>query len=545
MALDNRPRASFSLHHLTIDKPMSDEATVPRPTASRTQVEIVPTLTIIAHPNPERVPSQLRLLGTVEVSRTSPSFTQLSDNHPRPLGDRYISRSPIVFKPEDNAVWLLPLERRIEVLADGKPITEPTRFDHQDVERGVILTLHGRVALLLHYTPIRPTVAGDTLGLEGCSAEIERVRQDIRTLGDLNVPVLIRGESGTGKELIASAIHRESLRAEQPYEALNMATLSASLAASELFGHVRGAFTGADRNHTGCFVRCDGGTLFLDEIGETPIDTQAQLLRVLETHDVRPVGGSSSKTVDVRVIAATDADLEGAVRQGDFREALLQRLAGFRIVVPPLRQRRVDIGPLVYFFARKELEAVGMTRLLDASNEEQPWISATTVARLAAYHWPGNVRELRNVIRQLVIAGRHHPEMSMGSELDALLRPSKPEPKPDEADVLDTLTPGASSSGARSHYRAPGGVSEDELLAVLKQNGYRLAPTAKDLNLSRTSLYALIEQSSKIRKAADLDRNEIVEALARAGGKLPAAAMALEVSAHALKLRMRALGLSD
>src|SRR5690606_9255737 len=199
---------------------------------------------------------------------------------------------------------------------------------------------------------------------------------------------LIRGESGTGKELIARAIHRESLRAEQPYEALNMATLSASLAASELFGHVRGAFTGADRNHTGCFVRCDSGTLFLDEIGETPIDTQAQLLRVLETRDVRPVGGSAPKTVDVRVIAATDADLEGAVRQGNFREALLQRLAGFRIIVPPLRERRVDIGPLIYHFARLELQTVGMTSLLEPSDERQPWISATTVARLCAYHWP-------------------------------------------------------------------------------------------------------------------------------------------------------------
>jgi two-component system nitrogen regulation response regulator GlnG len=407
-----------------------------------------------------------------------------------------------------------------------------------------VIKLHGRIVLLLHLGVARRTgKAGDTLGLEGCSDAIERVRQDIRIVGELNVPVLIRGESGTGKELIASAIHRESPRAARAYEALNMATLSASLAASELFGHVRGAFTGADRNHIGCFVRCDGGTLFLDEIGETPIDTQAQLLRVLETSDIRPVGGSASKIVDVRVIAATDADLEGAVRQGDFREALLQRLAGFRIVVPPLRERRVDIGPLIYHFARIELAAVGMTGLLDGTDQapEQPWISAPTVARLIAYHWPGNVRELRNIVRQLVIAGRRHAEMSLGSDLDALLRPTaKSSVTPPAVDELQTFE----SPAARSHYRVPGEIDEDQLLEVLRANAYRLAPTAKALNLSRTSLYALVEQSSRIRKASDLSVEQIHEALA-AARNLPAAAVALEVSAHALKLRMRALGIAD
>jgi two-component system nitrogen regulation response regulator GlnG len=536
---------THAFRHLT-EKPMNDEATVPRPTMTRQRTDVVPTLTVIAHPNPERVPSQLKIRATVQISRTAPSFTSVATGLPRPLGDRYISRSPITVKPEDDAVWILPGEGRIEVVADGKPLTEPTRFEHADIERGVVLTLHGRVALLLHHAPAKNTPVVDKLGLEGCSAEIERVRQDIRIVGDLNVPVLIRGESGTGKELIARAIHSESPRAEGPYEALNMATLSASLAASELFGHVRGAFTGADRNHTGCFVRCDGGTLF---IGETPIDTQAQLLRVLETHDIRPVGGSSSKTVDVRVIAATDADLEGAVRQGTFREALLQRLAGFRIMVPALRERRVDIGPLIYHFARIELESVGMAHLLDPADTEQPWISATTVARLSAYHWPGNVRELRNVVRQLVIAGRYHPEMSLGSDFDALLRSSAPVKvmkvgRQPDSDGLETLDPRASSP-ARSNYRSPSDVSEDELIETLRAKAYRLAPTAKALNLSRTSLYSLVEQSSRIRKAADIDGEEITAALEAAGDKLAEAAMALEVSAHALKLRMRALGMVE
>ena len=527
---------------------MSDEATVPRPTMTQQRADLIPTLTIIAHPNPARVPSQIKVMGTLQVSRTTPAFIQLSDGQPRPIGDRYISRSPIIVKPEGDSIWVLPGERRIEVLINGELLTEPVRFERADIEEGVVMTLHGRIALMLHYGPSGAHPGTDKLGLEGCSEGIERVRQDIRIVGDLNVPVLIRGESGTGKELIARAIHRQSPRADRQYEALNMATLSSSLAASELFGHVRGAFTGADRNHTGCFVRCDQGTLFLDEIGETPVDTQAQLLRVLETRDVRPVGGSATKTVDVRVIAATDANLESAVQRGSFREALLQRLAGFRILIPALRDRRVDIGPLIYHFARTELEAVNMTHLLEPAEGEQPWLSASTVARLSAYHWPGNVRELRNVVRQLVIAGRHQQEMSLGSDLDALLRPATdpameagaPTFDPNSLDTLDAPRP-----MPRSNYRAPSEVSEDELIDALEANNYRLAPTAKSLNLSRTSLYALVEQSSRVRKAADIGKEEISAAVAKAGGKLTVAAANLEVSTHALKLRMRALGIAD
>jgi two-component system nitrogen regulation response regulator GlnG len=531
-------------YHLRV----SDEATVPRQEFARSRVGTVPMLTVIGHPDPERVPSQLRLVGTVALSRTSPNFTQLSDGHPRPLGDRYLSRSPIAVKPEGDSVWLFPNEK-IDVEADGRALSEPTRFDREELERGVVLLLSGRVVLLLHLGSERPPQIGRELGLIGCSSALARVRDDIRMVGDLPVPVLIRGESGTGKELIAGAIHRESPRANRHYEALNMATLSPALAASELFGHVRGAFTGADRNHDGCFVRADGGTLFLDEIGETPIDTQAQLLRVLETRDVRPVGGSITRRVDVRVIAATDADLESAVRQGGFREALLQRLAGFRIVVPPLRERRVDIGPLLYHFVRAELESLGKPELLQPVDADQPWISAATVARLARYHWPGNVRELRNVIRQLVIAGRFQSEVSLGTDLEALLRPLDSatthaiSQQAVELQAQETLEPGPHNNAAR--YRAPGEVDEDELLRTLRAHGYRLAPTAKALNLSRTSLYALVEQSSRIRKAADLDSDEINDALAKADGKLTEAAMTLEVSAHALKLRMRALGLSD
>jgi two-component system, NtrC family, nitrogen regulation response regulator GlnG len=528
---------------------VSEEATVPRPELIRAGSKRVPVLTILAHPDPSRVPSHLRLTGTVQLSRTSPSFTHPSDGYPQPLGDRYLSRTPMVFKPEYDSVWIIP-SAKIEVEADGEPITEATRFDAAALDRGVVLLLHGRVTLLLHCCVTRPVRAGEgELGLIGCSDALADVREAIRAVSELSVPVLLRGESGTGKELIAQAIHRQSPRADGRYEAINVSTLAPSLAASELFGHARGAFTGAERAHEGCFVRADGGTLFLDEIGEIPVDVQAQLLRVLESQDFRPVGGSASRRVDVRVIAATDADLEAAVRRGSFREALLQRLAGFRIVVPPLRERRVDVGPLLYHFVRVELDALGRPELLRPAEHQQPWISAATVARLARYHWPGNVRELRNVARQLVIAGRGQVELSLGTDLDLLLRPLDPLDSAQlraiasaavELDNQDTLA-GRPPAG----YRNPAEVGEDELLHTLKAHRYRLAPTAKALQLSRTSLYALIAQSDRVRKANELGVTEIAAALTAAGGRLDDAAMALEVSAHALKLRLRALGLAD
>ena len=528
---------------------MSDEATVPRPELARVGLDRVATLTVLAHPDPSRVPSHLRLTGTVQLSRTTPAFTHPSDGYPRPLADRYLSRSPMVFKPEHDSVWIIPCPK-IDVEADGEPVREATRFDAADLERGVVLLLHGRIALLLHTTASRaPGPVDGDLGLIGCSDALARVRESVRAVSELPVPVLLRGESGTGKELIAQAIHRHSPRAGAQYEAVNVATLAPTLAASELFGHVRGAFTGADRAHDGCFVRADGGTLFLDEIGEIPVDVQAQLLRVLESHDLRPVGGSAARRVDVRVIAATDADLEAAVGRGSFREALLQRLAGFRIVVPPLRERRVDVGPLLYHFVRVELDALGRADLLRPAETEQPWVSAATVARLARYHWPGNVRELRNVARQLVIAGRGQAELSLGTDLDLLLRPADPLDSAQfraitraavELDSQDTL-----AGRPVNRYRNPTEVSEDELLEALRAHHYRLAPTAKALQLSRTSLYALVEQSPRVRKAGDLGAAEIQAALDQHGGRLEDAAMALEVSAHALKLRLHALGLAD
>ena len=210
--------------------------------------------------------------------------------------------------------------------------------------------------------------------------------------------VLITGESGTGKELIARAIHNQSLRADKPFITVNSANLPTELLESELFGHVRGAFTGAIAARKGYFEVADGGSIFLDEIGNISVETQAKLLRVIQERDFSPVGDTTRRHVDVRIIAATNVDLKQAVDEGSFREDLFYRLNVITIALPPLRERSVDILPLAQHFIRKYAADNGR----DISDQVIPEV----LSALEAYQWPGNVRELENVMERAVIIGR-------------------------------------------------------------------------------------------------------------------------------------------
>lgn len=210
--------------------------------------------------------------------------------------------------------------------------------------------------------------------------------------------ILITGESGTGKELIARAIHNQSLRADKPFVTVNSANLPTELLESELFGHTRGAFTGAVVAKKGYFEVADGGSIFLDEIGTISMETQAKLLRVIQERDFTPLGETSRRQVDVRIIAATNVDLRQAVDEGSFREDLFYRLNVISINLPPLRERREDILPLAQHFIRKYAAENG--------RQIQDQISPEVLSALEAYNWPGNVRELENVIERAVIIAR-------------------------------------------------------------------------------------------------------------------------------------------
>jgi transcriptional regulator with PAS, ATPase and Fis domain len=211
-----------------------------------------------------------------------------------------------------------------------------------------------------------------------------------------DVPVLVRGESGAGKELVARGIHDASPRASKPFKAINCAALPANLLESELFGHVKGSFTGAVRDHTGYFRAADGGTLFLDEIAEMPIELQAKLLRVLETHTVIPVGSSNAVPVNVRIVAATHQSLRRAVELGRFRADLMYRLRVVPIFLPPLRARAGDIPLLVQHF---------VDRLNEFGERRVTRIAPGAMEALRNYPWPGNVRELRNALEYAFVIG--------------------------------------------------------------------------------------------------------------------------------------------
>jgi transcriptional regulator with GAF, ATPase, and Fis domain len=210
--------------------------------------------------------------------------------------------------------------------------------------------------------------------------------------------VLIIGESGTGKELVARAIHRHGRRGVKPFVAVNCGALTETLLESELFGHTRGAFTGAISDARGLFEQAQGGTVFLDEIGETSPSLQVKLLRVLQEAEVRPVGGSRTIKVDVRIVAATNVDLEEAVSAGRLRQDLFYRLSVLVIRVPALRERREDVPLLIERFLQNACIRAGRTVLLAPS----------ALDRLAGYDWPGNVRELENTIERLVVTARGH-----------------------------------------------------------------------------------------------------------------------------------------
>ncbi len=308
------------------------------------------------------------------------------------------------------------------------------------------------------------------LGAEGIIGQSEPMRQVlsmVRTIAPSDATVLITGESGTGKELIAKAIHRSSSRAEGPYVAFNCAAITESLMESELFGHEKGAFTGADRRREGRFAQADKGTLFLDEIGEMPLLMQAKLLRVIQEREVQPVGSDKILHIDVRIIAATNRDLAEEVSRGRFREDLFYRLNVVTLDLPPLRDRPEDIAPLAQHF---------LERFAEKNGKQVKGFTPAAMDKLIRYGWPGNVRELENVIERAVVLllGERVSERELPAHIAAV------------------------SSGGES-ATAPDGATLRELeraaiMQTLTRTGGNKSEAAKILGITRKTLHTKLQQ---------------------------------------------------
>jgi two-component system response regulator HydG len=304
--------------------------------------------------------------------------------------------------------------------------------------------------------------------LVGDSEAMQRVKDVIVRAAAAPGTVLLTGETGTGKELAARAIHALSARAERAFVALNCAALTDSLLENELFGHARGAFTGAAAARTGLIEHASGGTLFLDEIGTMPAGVQAKLLRALEAGEVRRIGENEPRRVDVRFVAATNADLQAAVDTGVFRSDLYYRLNVHRIHLPPLRERRGDVEQLITFFLAQVGAPAGVTGITDAARQA-----------LAAYEYPGNVRQLEHIIQRAV----------------AVARASVLEPADLPEELFASRHADAQSAAADGTVAAARERAEREMIVTtLARNSGEMAATARELQVSRTTLWRLMKK---------------------------------------------------
>ena len=305
-------------------------------------------------------------------------------------------------------------------------------------------------------------------GIIGSSPGMRKVSGLLRRVVDSDVSVLVKGESGTGKELVARALHFNGPRSKGPFVAINCASVPETLIETEMFGHERGAFSGATARRAGCFEQADGGTLLLDEIGDMPVVLQAKLLRVLQEREVRRVGGSTTIPIDVRVVASTHRDLEAAMREGAFREDLYYRLAVFPIEVPPLRARQEDIGLLAEHFRKKHADRLGASVRA---------ISTAATALLVRYEWPGNVRELENVIcRSLVL---ETSDVLQAASLPAAVAPPAAAPEaPAGPPTVGTLAD----------------LERQAIAAAVEQSGNNLTRAASALGINRTTLHRKLKK---------------------------------------------------
>ena len=375
-------------------------------------------------------------------------------------------------------------------LADAVRATKLGAFQFLEkplTPEGVLTTL--RAALALSRTLAENRRLHEALGhgdpLVGVSRAMEDLRAMIARVAPTEARVLITGESGTGKELVASAIHRQSGRAAKPFVCVNSAAIPKDLVESEMFGHERGAFTGATERRIGRFELADGGSLFLDEVGDLGPEAQAKLLRVLETGVIERLGGERPLAVDVRVITATNKDLTKVTHQGHFREDLLFRLNVLPIHIPPLRERPEDVPPLVRHFATRQATRLGRPVTFDAGALEL----------LATYRWPGNVRELANIVERLAI-----------------------------------LAPGRERGGG-GNEGSDETITADDVARVVPQDGARTR---------QPDAWADVSLSDALD---DFERALIARALSAARGNVAEAARRLSTDRANLYRRMRRLGL--
>ncbi|MBI2897441.1 MAG: sigma 54-dependent Fis family transcriptional regulator [Deltaproteobacteria bacterium] len=392
------------------------------------------------------------------------------------LRDAAVSRRHVAFERAGAGIVVRDLGSKNGTFLGG------ARLHEAQLPLGAVVSL-GKSAVAIqsrwHVREVPPSPRSRFGELIGRSVAMREVFAVLERVAPADVTVLVEGESGTGKELVARSIHEASGRAGKPYVAFDCGSIPTELAESELFGHRKGAFSGAVSDRAGAFQRADGGTIFLDEIGELPLELQPKLLRVLEAGEVRPVGEDVPRRVDVRVVAATNRDLDAEARRGRFRTDLYYRLAVVRLRMPPLRQRPDDVPDIVLHLLRG--------RLPDGDTPSGP-----NLAKLVAYGWPGNVRELRNVLQRAVtLATQAGGPPAPFSSLVFNLGPAAERPVAIGIDYPGISTP-LPYKEAKAQLLA--GFERAYVEALLERNEGNVRRAAAAAGLSRKHLYDLMRR---------------------------------------------------
>lgn len=429
----------------------------------------VPTCTIIWANRDALIGAQVGVSSSRQFSRGFADFRHVS-GHPVLIDDSYLTRKGFLTRYNSDNELIIdrgPCTQPIEV--NGQELKHTITLTREQLKSGVPLIWNNRLVMLFHYrnsaTPELPVMHG-ILGISEC---IQRAKQSILNLKLDHKSVLINGPSGTGKELIAQALHRESARGDQPLISVNISSISSELVASELFGHKKGAFTGANTDTEGYFQKAHNSTLFLDEIGDAHDNTQTALLRAIEYGEVQPVGADKPITVNVRTIAATDADLEERIERESFRLPLLQRLSSYTIKLDPLADRKEDLGILALEFIRQHQDDFSLKYDFAATTGRCSQI-AYLMYQFCRYNWPGNVRQLANLIRQTFT--------------DAISSDSLVVPRCVQ-DYIDAETP---ATGLFKRKRKPRELKAVDIEQALIKHDWYPERAADELGISRSAL---------------------------------------------------------
>lgn len=481
-------------------------------------------LTILWHADATRIGQQYigpPGAGVIELNRFLPLF-----RHPGADGcaleHRCVARDPLRIARDgaDGVTITAPLSR-MALEVNGAAANGVLSFTAEQVERGIVLGLGGCLLVCVHWMRRLPK-ANALPGMLGVGSAAIAAREQVRQAAWHDMPVLLLGETGTGKDVAARAIHAAGARAGRPFVAVNMATLGETLAAADLFGAVKGAYTGAESARSGLFADAADGTLFLDEIGDTPATVQPMLLRVLESGEYRALGGRHDLRSQARLISATDQDLGARA----FSAALLRRIEACVIRLPALRERREDIGVLVRHFLAECAQP----------GEAEVLLPVSFVSALCNDDWPGNVRQLAHVVRRAALAVRagETPLLAQFMRVERNA-PTVPAPAPAPAGVV----------APKPRRIAIAEVGDAAVLAAMDNNQWRIRGAALELGISRPSLYKLLEAHPRIRRPEAIGDEELRRALAQHDGELGKCAAALRTPGEALRRHLRASGLTE